>query len=88
MIEKIRGGKMIVLQVILIPLLTLVLVAMVFVVGMAGLADSDSPSGQELSDEIETGEDFPIYELGYNSMLVSLPAAEPAGFMFYQVESQ
>jgi hypothetical protein len=88
MLERIKGGKMMIFEILLIPLLALVLVAMVFVVGMTGLADSDYPGGQDLSDEIETGEDFPIYEVGYNSMVISLPTADPAGCMFYQLDNQ
>jgi len=79
---------MLILEIMLIPLLALVLVATVFMLGMAGLEDSSYPTGQELSSEIETGEDFPIYEVGYNSMVISLPAADPPGFMFYQVDNQ
>jgi hypothetical protein len=88
MLERIKGGKMIILEIMLIPLLALALVAMVFLLGMAGLEDSAYPSGQGFSDETETGADFPIIGIGYDSSPISLPASDPAVFMIYQVENQ
>jgi hypothetical protein len=86
MLERIKGVKMIILEIILIPLLALSLIAMVFIMGAVGLVDSDNTPEKEFSVGIATGEDFPISDAGY--MEIPLLATDPADFLVYQVENQ
>jgi hypothetical protein len=88
MLERIKGVKMIILEIILIPLLALGLIAMVFIMGAVGLVDSDNSPEKEFSVGIETGEDFPISDASYNNMAIPMLATDPADFLVYQVENQ
>jgi hypothetical protein len=88
MIESIKGDKMIILEIMLIPLLALILIGIVFIVGAAGLVDSGYPSGNDLFVGIETEEAYPVFNIGCNDTTTALPVEDPAGFMFYPADNQ
>lgn len=68
---------MIILEIMLIPLLALSLISMVFIVGIAGLGDSEYLSRDDLHAWIDTEEMYPIYSLDYTDSLIAITVDDP-----------